>query len=85
VRELREETGLVGSSARVIAETLDGFPESRLVFRTRFVEMDAVAGQPSACEPAKTPSWNWYDWRSLPQPLFRPVASLVASGYEPYT
>jgi 8-oxo-dGTP diphosphatase len=82
LRELHEETGLEGSDPRVVAETLDGFAASRSVFRTRFVEVDP-AGEPQAREPEKTRAWSWYDWQRLPRPLFQPVASLVAAGYEP--
>ena len=83
IRELREETGLVAHGGRVVAETLDGFPESRLVFRTQLVVLEDVSGEPSPREPDKTAAWRWFDWRRLPQPLFRPVASLVAAGFRP--
>jgi ADP-ribose pyrophosphatase YjhB (NUDIX family) len=82
LRELQEETGLQGSGARVVAATLDGFAASRWVFRTRFVEVDA-AGEPKAREPEKTRAWRWFDWHRLPRPLFQPVSSLIAAGYEP--
>src|SRR5262245_35353586 len=83
IRELREETGLVAYDGRVVAETLDGFPESRLLFRTQLVVLDDVRGEPRPREPDKTAAWRWCDWRRLPQPLFRPVASLVATGFSP--
>jgi 8-oxo-dGTP diphosphatase len=83
LRELSEETGLAGGSAHVVAGTLDGFPESRLVFRTCFVRVDDVAGEPKRCEPDKAVDWGWHDWGALPSPLFTPVASLLESGYDP--
>jgi 8-oxo-dGTP diphosphatase len=83
IRELREETGLAARGGRVVAETLDGFPESRLLFRTQFVVLDDVRGEPRPLEPEKTAGWRWCEWRRLPQPLFRPVASLVAAGFRP--
>jgi ADP-ribose pyrophosphatase YjhB (NUDIX family) len=83
IRELREETGLVAHGGHVDAETLDGFPESRLLFRTHLVVLDEVRGEPRPREPDKTAVWRWYDWQRLPQPLFRPVASLVAAGFCP--
>jgi ADP-ribose pyrophosphatase YjhB (NUDIX family) len=79
LRELAEETGLEARSARVVFEVVDGFPESRLVYRTRFVQVDDVVGRPSACEPDKTEGWQWHPWSSLPAPLFSPVASLAAA------
>src|SRR5947208_9769594 len=50
LRELREETGLRGRRPHVVGETLDGFPESRLVYRTRFVAVEAE-GEAQAAEP----------------------------------
>ena len=83
LRELHEETGLDASGPRVVHETLDGFPESRLVFRTRFVQMEDASGEPRVREPDRSGEWRWHEWSSLPEPLFEPVASLVASGYDP--
>jgi ADP-ribose pyrophosphatase YjhB (NUDIX family) len=82
IRELEEETGLVASGAEVVGETVDGFPESRLVFRTRFITVEVV-GEPHVREPDKTGIWSWYRWDEIPAPLFRPLASLVAAGYRP--
>jgi ADP-ribose pyrophosphatase YjhB (NUDIX family) len=82
LRELEEETGLVGTSAEYVAETLDGFPESLLVFRTRFVRAIAT-GEPQVREPEKMDGWRWYSWDEMPSPLFRPLASLRSAGYRP--
>jgi ADP-ribose pyrophosphatase YjhB (NUDIX family) len=83
LRELREETGIEASTAQLVGETLDGFPESRLVFRTRFVEIGEAPAAARRMEPDKTEEWRWWSWSALPAPLFRPVASLLASGYRP--
>ena len=83
IRELREETGLMARGGHVVTETLDGFPESRLLFRTRLVLLDDVRGKPRPREPGKTAAWRWCEWRRPPQPLFRPVAALVATGFRP--
>ena len=85
LRELREETGLVGANPRPVGMTVDGFADSRAVFRTTFVRLDAGGDEPVAREPEKTPRWHWFDWQELPQPLFAPVASLVVAGYRPHT
>jgi ADP-ribose pyrophosphatase YjhB (NUDIX family) len=81
LRELREETSLVAKGGRIVAESLDGFPESRLVFHTRFVIVDDGLGEPRAREPEKTNEWRWFGWDELPAPLFRPISSLVSSGF----
>jgi ADP-ribose pyrophosphatase YjhB (NUDIX family) len=83
VRELREETGLAGASARVVGTTLDSFSESRLTYRTTFVLVDAGCGDPHVLEPEKIEAWDWYPWDALPDPLFAPLASLIAGGYAP--
>jgi ADP-ribose pyrophosphatase YjhB (NUDIX family) len=83
LRELHEETGIVATAPRLIGLTMDGFPRSREVFRTTFVQVDGSAAQPVAREPEKTIEWDWFGWDELPQPLFAPVASLVATGYTP--
>jgi mutator protein MutT len=81
LRELQEETGLLATRSRVVAESLDGFPESRLVFRTRFVLVEDAIGEPRPHEPEKTDEWRWFEWNALPAPLFRPISSLVSSGF----
>jgi 8-oxo-dGTP diphosphatase len=82
-RELAEETGLVGAVPRVVAETLDAFPDGR-VWRTRWVVMEWVSGEPEVLEPDELDSWGWYSWDRLPAPLFLPMASLVATGFDPF-
>ncbi len=81
-RELLEETGLVGAVPRVVAETVDTFPGGE-TYVTRFVRMEWVEGEARALEPEVCASWEWWVWDRLPAPLFLPMASLVASGYDP--
>jgi 8-oxo-dGTP diphosphatase len=81
-RELLEETGLVGAVPRVVAETVDTFPGGEQ-WRTRWVQMEWVSGEPEELAPDEVESWGWYTWDRLPGPLFLPLASLVANGYEP--
>ncbi|HZO95787.1 MAG TPA: NUDIX domain-containing protein [Gaiellaceae bacterium] len=81
-RELREETGLVARRLRVVGETVDGFADSRLVYRTRFVAAEA-AGEPRLLEPDRAAGWEWHPWSRLPEPLFAPVASLARAGFAP--
>lgn len=77
IRELLEETGLRGTSPRIIGESIDGFSSSRVVFRTTFVQVEAGDGAPYAREPDKTPAWLWRGLTELPAPLFAPVRSLL--------
>jgi len=80
---VREETGIEATNPHFISLTIDGFPDSRDVFRTTFVRVDAAGADPTARGPEKTRYWQWFHWHELPRPLFAPVASLVASGYRP--
>jgi 8-oxo-dGTP diphosphatase len=83
MRELREETNLEARRGRIVGETIDGFRDSRDVYRTRFVQVADVRGEPERCEPHNGDVWRWYRWEALPQPLFAPVASLVRAGFRP--
>jgi 8-oxo-dGTP diphosphatase len=82
LRELFEETALVGTAPSVIAETTDGLPDSHAVFHTRFVQVDAT-GDPELREPDKTAGWDWRPWHDLPSTLFLPIASFRATDYHP--
>ncbi len=81
-RELVEETGLVGAVPRVVAETLDTFPSGQ-TWRTSWVLMEWVSGEAEVLEPDELDSWGWYSWDRLPAPQFLPLASLVATGFDP--
>jgi 8-oxo-dGTP diphosphatase len=81
-RELVEETGLVGAVPRVVGETVDSFPNGD-TWRTCWVQMEWVSGEPEVLEPDEVDSWGWYSWDRLPAPLFLPMASLVATGFDP--
>lgn len=83
LRELYEETGLIGTKPELIGQTLAGVPDSREVFRTDFVRVEVAAGEPELREPDKTQGWTWYRWPGLPLPLFAPVAAFIASGHNP--
>jgi 8-oxo-dGTP diphosphatase len=82
-RELAEETGLAGAVPKVVAETTDTFPSGD-TWRTRWVLMDWVSGEAQVLEPDGVEDWGWYEWDRLPAPLFLPMASLVATGFDPF-
>ena len=82
-RELAEETGLAGAVPRLVGETTDTFPSGE-VWRTQWVLMDWVSGEAQVLEPDEVEDWGWYEWDRLPAPLFLPMASLVATGFDPF-
>lgn len=81
-RELLEETGLTARGVLPIAWTSDVFPDASLHFVTLHHLVDAD-GEPEVREPDKVDGWGWYDWDTLPQPLFAPAAALRTAGWRP--
>lgn len=83
VREVLEETGLAIDALRRGPYTSDVIAPEGLHYVTLFVLARAAAGQPQLREPAKCAGWSWHRWDALPRPLFAPLATLHASGWQP--
>jgi 8-oxo-dGTP diphosphatase len=82
-REVLEETGLDVSDLRLGPYTSDVFPEGKH-YVTLFVVARAHDGDaPTVLEPEKCERWEWCVWEALPDPLFLPLASIRATGYDP--
>ncbi|WP_159448849.1 hypothetical protein [Demequina sp. NBRC 110053] len=62
--------------------TDDVFADAGLHFVTLHVAVEAE-GEPEAREPHKIAEWGWFDRDALPEPLFGPVAALLATGWSP--
>ncbi len=85
-REAAEETGLAVQVRERGPYTADVFAADQgghKHYLTLFVIADAPEGEPAAMEPDKCEGWAWFDWDALPEPLFLPLRTLVASGYRP--
>lgn len=82
-RELLEETGLVLGPCERGPTTSDVFDEVRQHFLTVFVVARHTLGEPATLEPDKCDGWLWFDGSALPQPLFAPLVSLLATGFDP--
>jgi 8-oxo-dGTP diphosphatase len=82
LRELEEETGLRAGNPRVVGESDDVFPEG-LCYRTYFVRVDWMGGEPAIREPHSCARWGWFSWDDAPEPLFLPVARLRSVGFRP--
>lgn len=77
LRELREETGLLGTSPRVVAQaarTLDDGQQWHSVFVAVDVPRDH---EPELREPDRCREWGWFEPLRLPEPLFTPVAAVL--------
>jgi 8-oxo-dGTP diphosphatase len=83
-REVTEETGLaLGRLSRGPFASNVFHAEGRH-YVTLFVVAQALAGEPEVREPDKCAGWSWFAWPALPEPLFEPLRSLVATGYSPF-
>jgi 8-oxo-dGTP diphosphatase len=81
-REVLEETGLEIADVRPGPFTNDVFPEGRH-YVTLFVVARRAGGTLALLEPAKCERWETFAWEALPDPLFRPLATLRATGFDP--
>lgn len=75
-RELVEETGLKALSLRSgpwVNDVIDGDKH----YITLFVFVNAFEGNLQLLEPDKCEGWKWFEFHSLPFPLFPPVESLI--------
>jgi 8-oxo-dGTP diphosphatase len=79
-RELLEETGLKVNILAPAGFTFDDFEENNTSYITLFYKGDWVTGTPGILEKDKCLEWRWADPHDLPQPLFKPVASLLKQG-----
>lgn len=82
-REVLEETGLVLTATIPGPYTEDVFVDAGRHYLTVFVVARAPVGTPIVREPTKCDGWAWVPWAALPSPLFAPLASLVATGFDP--
>lgn len=82
-RELREETGLIACTVEPIRWTSDVIADSGQHYVTLHHLVVVADGEPEVREPDKVETWRWCAWNALPEPLFAPVASLLASGWRP--
>ena len=83
-REVLEETGLALSSVCGGPHTSDIFPEVVRHYVTLFVCAESPQGTPLLLEPSKCAEWSWFAWHALPRPLFRPLESLLQTGFDPF-
>jgi 8-oxo-dGTP diphosphatase len=83
-RELFEETGLVLAEVRLGPYTSDIFTEENCHYITLYAIGDSSEGDAELREPEKCEEWGWFEWSSLPSPLFLPIENLLRQGYDPF-
>jgi 8-oxo-dGTP diphosphatase len=85
VRELEEETGLRAVRVEPIAWTSDLLThgEDTLHFITLHHLVEVAPGEPVVREADKVEDWRWVACDDIPEPVFAPAASLLATGWRP--
>lgn len=84
-RELDEETGLQALRVEPIAWTSDLLTHAgdTLHFITLHHLVDVGPGEPVVREADKVEDWRWVACDDIPEPIFAPAASLLATGWRP--
>lgn len=77
IRELKEETDLTATKLQQYKFTSDVFENGRH-YITLFYIAEEWAGEVKNMEPEKCEKWDWFDPENLPQPLFEPIATVLA-------
>ena len=69
VREVREETGLVVASLKLLCVS------NIMAYDNHYLDFEFLTevepGQPQVLEPDRIESWEWYELDNLPSPLFK--------------
>lgn len=82
-REVLEETGLVIAGVTAGPFTNDFFVAEQKHYVTLFMLATVARGDAERREPDKCLRWDWFEWPAFPAPLFQPLATLRATGYDP--
>lgn len=75
-RELKEETGLHALSL-VLGPWVNDFIDKDKHYITIFVFVNQFEGEVTLKEPHRCEGWSWFEWGSLPSPLFLTIDSLI--------
>jgi 8-oxo-dGTP diphosphatase len=76
IRETFEETSLTISKLRKVHFTSDVFENGKHYVTLYFLALE-WNGTVKNMEPEKCEGWQWFDPINLPDPLFRPIESLL--------
>lgn len=78
LRELEEETGLVGASASFLALTNDVMLDEGRHYVTIWMRVHGAVGSPRIAAAREMSELAWFAWDALPEPLFTSFGNLVA-------
>jgi 8-oxo-dGTP diphosphatase len=80
-REVNEETGLKISNIHFAAITNDVFVDDKKHYITIWMTSNWKSGEPVVMEPDKYIDQQWFDFDTLPEPLFLPWEQLMKSEF----
>ncbi|KAF9626060.1 hypothetical protein IFM89_030728 [Coptis chinensis] len=88
VREVKEESGLDIEKTEFVMVTNNLFledpnPTHYIAIILRAVLIDP-SQEPENLESHMCDGWGWYDWNNLPNPLFKPLQTMLQSGVSPF-
>jgi 8-oxo-dGTP diphosphatase len=82
-REVMEETGITIKNLRYGPFTNDIFESEGKHYVTLYLIAEHDSGEARIMEPHKSDGLGWFEWGSLPDPLFIPVQNLLKIGFKP--
>ena len=77
-REVKEETGLTIKNCRHLGFTDQVFSVANNKYITLLVSADYLSGEAQVLELDKCASWQWFDYKNLPSPLFEPISIFLS-------
>jgi 8-oxo-dGTP diphosphatase len=83
VREVAEETGIKIKNIKKWTYTNDVFSKEEKHYITLYALCEYDSGEVKLMEPEKCEIWGWFEWGSLPEPLFIPIQNLLKEADDP--
>ena len=77
-REALEEVGLRVEKLRFFALTNDVFEAESKHYITIWMLAESFSGEAEISAPEEMNEIGWFDWKSLPEPIFLPFSNLMA-------
>jgi 8-oxo-dGTP diphosphatase len=77
IRETQEEVGIEIGNVRFVAITNDIFKESGKHYITIWMQADHLSGEPRIAAVNEVAEVGWFNWESMPTPLFTPLENLM--------
>lgn len=83
-REVLQETGLKVKALRHLGFTDKPFTVAGQQYISLLVSCVYDSGELQTIEPDKCGGWQWFDYRQLPSPLFRPIEIFLSQQSDLY-